>query len=326
MAKRKRLSPAGPSISILDPAPFASEPMAPRRPPIADVAGDAAAQAALQEVSSELAAARSEGRMVLSLPLSAVRADHLERDRVVLDPEEMAVLKDSLRDRGQQTPIEVVDLGEGVFGLISGWRRLAALQVLCKETDDAAQFGRVNVLVRAPDTATEAYRAMVEENEIRADLSFYERAHIALKTVEQGIYPDLQTAVQDLFAAARAPKRSKIVAFAKIVEHLGDVLRFPAEVPEKVGLALVAVLRDDSEFRNRLIAALADSPPGTAVQERTIIDATLRGASKARMPRHEDRIAPGLSLTSRGRQITLKGTDVDEALLAALRGWLAKRY
>lgn len=321
MAKRKRLSPAGPSISTLEPAAHA-----PRRPPIADVAGDAAAQAALQEVSSELEAARSEGRMVLSLPLSAVRAGYLVRDRVVLDPEEMAVLKDSLRAGGQQTPIEVVDLGEGAFGLISGWRRLAALQALCKETADMDRFGQVKALLRAPETATEAYRAMVEENEIRAGLSFYERAHIALRAVEQGVYPDFQAAVQGLFAAARAPKRSKIVAFASVAARFDDCLAYPAAIPEKLGLAIAGALKSDAQFAKTLRAALTAHPAKTAEDERAIIDRALKKqTTRRRKAANVERLAPGLRIARQKGRVVLSGSAVDENLIEALRAWLVER-
>ncbi|MEL6239473.1 MAG: ParB N-terminal domain-containing protein, partial [Pseudomonadota bacterium] len=123
MAKRKRL---GPPISSYSPD---LEPHEPRmKAPISDVAGDAAANAALRELSDVMEAARSEGRMILNLPLEAVEAEYLLRDRRSIDDGEMAALEASLQARGQQTPIEVAPLGEGRYGLISGWRRLQALR------------------------------------------------------------------------------------------------------------------------------------------------------------------------------------------------------
>ncbi|MEM1150194.1 MAG: ParB N-terminal domain-containing protein, partial [Pseudomonadota bacterium] len=257
-------------------------------------------------------------------------AGHLERDRVVLDAEEMAVLRDSLRDRGQQTPVEVVDLGAGRYGLISGWRRLTALRALYEETG-AARFADIKALVRTPDSAADAYRAMVEENEIRADLSFYERAHIACKAVEQGIYPDVHAAVQGLFAAARAPKRSKIVAFAFLVEQLGDQFRFPVALSEKAGLALVAAQRADLGFRTHLAQTLAHAAPTTEAEERSAIDQALRTfhmgwqrkgrASKAKA----ETVAPGVTLSIRAGGVTLAGRAVDAALIDDLRVWLTDR-
>ena len=109
MAKRKRLSPAGP----LDPdraprAPETKSALAPglgTRPPIAQVAGEAASRAALDELGAEMARARAEGRIVQALPLDAVDETHLVRDRMLADEEELSVLIDSIRARGQQSPI-----------------------------------------------------------------------------------------------------------------------------------------------------------------------------------------------------------------------------
>ncbi|MEL7453922.1 MAG: ParB N-terminal domain-containing protein, partial [Pseudomonadota bacterium] len=218
MAKRKRLSPA-PAFEIVDPLgdtgleTKAMNGWVGTRAPIADVAGDAARQAALDEVSAELQAARTEGRMVLRLALDAIEANHLVRDRVAVDDDDMASLKDSLRDRGQQIPIEVVDLGQGRYGLISGWRRLMALQALHAEAPEDARFAHIQALVRSPDGAPDAYRAMVEENELRANLSFYERARIAVKAAEEGVYESPKHAVQSLFSSVRRAKRSKILSF-----------------------------------------------------------------------------------------------------------------
>jgi ParB/RepB/Spo0J family partition protein len=328
MAKRKRLSPAalaGPEVSAPETkTAFGWSGHAARRAPIADVSGEAAQQSAFEEVADELRRARSEGRMVLRLPLSAVEAGHLVRDRVVADPEDMEVLKTSLRDRGQQTPVEVVELGAGRYGLISGWRRLMALQALSAEDPDS--FGFVQALVRAPDTAAEAYRAMVEENEIRADLSFYERARIAVQAARQGIYSDTKAAVQSLFSAARAPKRSKILSFAVLVEALDDHLRFPTAIPEKLGLPLVAALQERTGFRRSLTEALRKAAPADAAAERAVLERALKGQGAARArPDKGEQVAPGVTLMPGRGRLTLSGKGVDGALIEDLRAWLASR-
>lgn len=329
MAKRKRLSPANALGLSVNPSEDMSAAVnggtgMRRRAPIADVVGDTASQAAFEEVSGELHKARAEGRLVLSVPLDAVQAGHLVRDRVVLDSEDMAVLQDSLRHRGQQTPIEVVDLGRGTYGLISGWRRLTALRFLLEETGDP-RFSEVRALVRAPESAAEAYRAMVEENEVRSDLSFFERAHIACKAVEEGVYPDVQAAVQGLFAASRAPKRSKIVAFTTLVSVLGDALAFPAAISEKVGLSLVAALKADPGFALRLKTALGDMPQRSQAKERAIIDAALRAGTLKSSAPDPAQVARGILLTLHKDRIVLSGHSVDASLAEALKDWLSKR-
>ncbi|AEI96526.1 ParB/RepB/Spo0J family partition protein [Roseobacter litoralis] len=324
MAKRKRLSPA----ALTEAPPETKAALGwmghgTRRPPIADVTGDAAEQSAFEEVAGELRRARTEGRMVLSLPLEDIDATHLVRDRVVLDAEEMAVLKDSLRARGQQTPIEVLDLGQGRYGLISGWRRLTALQALLQETEED-RFRTINALLRTPQDVGASYLAMVEENEIRADLSFYERARIAVQAARAGVFSDIHTAVQSLFSAARAPKRSKIMAFTHLVEKLDADLRFPAAIPEKVGLALVSALQTDKRFGARLTKALRAADPQHATAERKVLDAALKTRT-ATPPKPAEQILPGVTLEAGRGRITLSGVNVDATLEADLRRWLAAR-
>ena len=128
------------------------------------------------------------GRLIEALPLGAIVADHLIRDRGNPDEAAMAALVDSLRNRGQQVPIEVVALEGGRYGLISGWRRVTALRQLSAETG-AAAFATVRAVLRQPRNAAHAYVAMVEENEIRLDLSHYERAGSSRAAWRRGCFP-----------------------------------------------------------------------------------------------------------------------------------------
>lgn len=319
MAKRKRLSPA-----ILTGQASPSRPGPSTRAPIAEISGDAAMRAAFDEVSEELSEARKSGRMVIALPLEAVETEHLVRDRLQIVDEDMDSLRASLHARGQQTPIEVQDLGHGRYGLISGWRRLMALRALQGETGEA-RFGTVQALVRNPDTAPQAYLAMVEENEIRAGLSFYERARIAVQAERLGVFPGLSEAVQTLFAAARAPKRSKIMSFTILVGHLDAALRFPAAIPEKLGLALAGALQKDPEFSPTLIRALQAADPSSAAEERAVLEAALRGPRPAPPAKQRETLAPGITLERAGQKVTLAGPAVDAALQADLRAWLKTR-
>lgn len=326
MAKRKRLSPTPiiPSRDFgdLDESPAIDTRL---RAPIADVTGDAATLSAFEEVAEEIRSAKSEGRMVVRLPLAAVDTTYLVRDRLSVDADDMAVLKDSLRDRGQQTPIEVLDLGQGRYGLISGWRRLSALQVLSEDAVDADQFGHVLALIRTPDGAADAYRAMVEENEVRADLSFYERARIAVKSTQEGVYRDKKAAVQSLFAAARAPKRSKILAFAALVEALDDRLQFPAAIPEKLGLGLAQGLQKDAGLQRRISEALRKAAPQTAEAERKVLERMLKVPTKVQTTPSKEEAVSGITLKAGRGSVTLKGAKVDATFLMDLRLWLADR-
>ena len=324
MAKRKRLSPA---TMTGDGLPADLETKAQNgwvgvrpRAPIAEVSRDAAAQSAFDEVAEELRAARAEGRMVMRLPLGVIEENHLVRDRMGVDDEDMTVLIDSLRERGQQTPIEVVALDDGGYGLISGWRRLQALRTLQGQSEG---FNHVQALIRAPEGAEDAYRAMIEENEIRADLSFYERARIAVKAAEQGVYRDAKSAVQGLFAALRPPKRSKIMGFVLLVEALDDRLRFASQIPEKLGLRLSTGLREDAGLKTRLREALRKAGAETAEVERRVLEQTLTGEKPA--PAKPADLIPGVRLKQGRGSVTLSGDGVNDALVAALSDWLKTR-
>lgn len=306
MAKRKRLDVPTETFS---PDLETKSALSPRvRMPIAEVAGETAGRAALEEVAREMTSAEEEGRIVKRLAIAEIGLLHFSRDRLHLDPEEMEVLKASLRSRGQQSPIEVVRTGRG-FELISGFRRIEALKAIGEES--------VLALVRQPQSAAGAYQAMVEENEIRSDLSFYERANIAFVCVGQGIFPNPRAAVSSLFAHAPAAKRSKIVKFLVIRDRLGKALRFPAAIPEKLGLRLAAALEADKALGNRIADALRKTPPQDAAAERRVLERALRKRGDP-VPKAEE-IAPGISLaTGKGRAV-LTGPGVDAAFVEKLR-------
>lgn len=297
-------------------------------PPIARVAAEAAGASAFEEMAETLRRAREEGRMVLDLPLDAIAPDHLTRDRLPAEDEDMAALRDSIRAHGQRTPIEVTPLaGEGAgalpYGLISGWRRLTALKALHGETGDPA-FATVKALLRRPETAAEAYVAMVEENEIRVGLSQYERARVAARAAERGIFPSEKAALLALFATASRAKRSRIRAFLDIVRALDGALAFPAHLPERLGLQLVERLRagEGGRIRAALEAAAPDSPEA----ELALLSRLAAPPRAPARPPERVLLRNGLSLEARLKDrsltLTLQGAGVGPELAARIRALL----
>ncbi|SLN74216.1 ParB-like nuclease domain protein [Falsiruegeria litorea R37] len=275
MAKRKRLTPAQPGfLGTSQAAPETKAMPVGMNAPIAQVAGEASATAALAEVSQALADARSEGRMLELLDLDAIDERHLVRDRLEQNEEEMESLVESLRARGQQMPVEVVALpdaaGGRTHGLISGWRRLTALKRLYKETSDP-KFAKVRAMVITPDTAQDAYVAMVEENEIRVNLSHYERARIAVRAMKEEVYPTQRAALQGLFANATRSKRSKIGTFMMLVDAFDATLWYPSAISEKLGLAMAREMVRDPGFTDALKERLKETPRDSAGAEMRII-------------------------------------------------------
>src|SRR5690606_15828189 len=110
------------------------------------------------------------------IPIAAIAEDALVRDRTHLDPEALEELTGSIRADGLRLPVEVFVLDalkDGrTHGLISGFRRLAAVRALAAE--EVAGFETVAALVRAPKDMAAAMLAMVEENEVREDVTPWE--------------------------------------------------------------------------------------------------------------------------------------------------------
>lgn len=287
MAKRKRLTPAkmdapdgtAPETKSMIPRyPNGVAPTRNLRPPIADVAQDASASAALTEIAQTLSEARTEGRLIQRLPLDQIKHDYLVRDRMVVDADDMTTLRESLTLRGQQTAIEVTDLGDGTYGLISGWRRVAALRELHQENP---VLDTVLAIVRKPADAADAYLAMVEENEIRVGLSYFERARIVARAVDAGVYNRDRVALAKLFHAASRPKRSKIGSFLRIVRAMEDALHFPTALNERNGLALAQALDADPGLADRIRSTLHAADPQDAAHEAELIAKVIRGDDTA---------------------------------------------
>ncbi len=140
------------------------------------------------------------------------------------------------------------------------------LRRLWRETGED-RFAHVQALLRRPAEASDAYVAMIEENEIRQGLSYYERARIAARAADLGVFDSEKQALQRLFAAASRARRSKIGSFLSIYRRLDDSLRFPAAIPERLGLALAKALEERAEDAARLAAGLTASPAADAAEE-----------------------------------------------------------
>ena len=234
-----------------------------------------------------LAQARAQGQVIDLIPVDRIDGDYLVRDRLVQEEDELQALMTSIQSRGQQMPIEIVRLdrddSEPRYGLISGWRRLTALRRLFRDTDDP-RFAVARALVVRPETAQDAYLAMVEENEIRVDVSHYERARIALKAVEQGVFPDQRAALRGLYASTTRSKRSKIGTFVGLVDAFDDILNFPGAISEKLGLAMAREMVRDPGFAPRLRVALARNPRPTPPAEVKILVAAVTAMATPQEP------------------------------------------
>ncbi|MEI4487853.1 ParB/RepB/Spo0J family partition protein [Frigidibacter sp. MR17.14] len=290
MAKRPRLeAPSADDLARLEDE-FRRE-TSPRNPlaaPIAQVAADSAAQhdprgaEARAEIARDradaerLRGAEAAGLVMIEIPLEEIDADAIVRDRMALDEAEMTELQLSISEKGLRLPIEVFEFRDGQsgprYGLISGYRRLRAFHAL-RGLSRNPRYDRIKALVRDPEAMGGTFVAMVEENEVRANLSQYERGRIAVLAAHQGAFANVEAAVDALFSVASKAKRSKIRSFAVIFEELGDMLSYPEALREKDGLRIATALREG--HGPALREALADLTLDTATEELAAIDEAL---------------------------------------------------
>jgi ParB family chromosome partitioning protein len=285
MAKRRKLeAPSAAEIDKIEEEFRRETPARSLGAPIAQVAAEAAgsfepgtpeqrrdeAQAAAYRVAEE------QGRVILKIELDQIEPMSMQRDRTVLDKDALEELEYSINLHGVRLPVEVYEIkgarGGKRYGLLSGYRRVIAQQNLFARSGNE-KLARINAVVRDPDQMGGAFVAMVEENEIRQDLSHYERGRISAIAAQQGAFHNTEEAVAEMFAAASKAKRSKIRSFAMIFEELGDVLQFPEGLREKDGLRLAQGLRAGAEARLREV--LGTGQGRDAKSEWALIEAVL---------------------------------------------------
>ena len=263
--------------------------------PIAQVAADSAAM--VEPASAEeraghaknaadakrLEDARADGRLMIDLPLEEIDADALIRDRIDLDEAEMTELRQSIAASGLRLPIEVFELPtpreDGArYALVSGYRRYRAVEAL-RALAEQEKYNHIRAVIRPPAEADAAFVAMVEENEVRSELSHFERGRIAVISAQQGAFVNVEDAVNRLFATASKAKRSKVRSFALIFEELGDMLSFPEQLTERQGLRLAQALRNGAEAKLR--DALGDRRPADGEGEWALIEAVISASESA---------------------------------------------
>ncbi|WP_288951661.1 ParB N-terminal domain-containing protein [uncultured Paracoccus sp.] len=300
MAKRRRLeTPSSADLDRIE-AQFRSE--TPERPalgrsiaPIAQVAADSAALAATDSIEVRESRARAQadaerlrdaqerGLLIVELPIDQIDESAMVRDRMVMSEEDMQELRLSIAAHGLRLPIEVYEIetrdGQGPrYGLLSGYRRLHAVRAL-HDLTHAEKHATIRALIRPRAEADDAFVAMVEENEVREELSHFERGRIAVIAANQGAFANTEDAVNKLFASGSKAKRSKVRSFALIFEELGDMLRFPESLTERRGLRLAAALRNGAE--SRLRQALSSRVPEDVEQEWALMEPVLQSLDHA---------------------------------------------
>ncbi len=188
---------------------------------------------------------------LVPIAITDINAEALPRDRSHLDRDEIDLLARSIASMGLRQPIEVWEYTAPNlpfrYGLISGYRRLAAMRQLGHDT--------IPAFLRTPDTLPAAMAEMVAENEVRTQITPWEKARLILATVEEGIFPTADAAIAALFAHQSRQTHNRLRGYADVAEALGDHLATPERLTTRQMDRLAAALR--CGWENLLLATLA---------------------------------------------------------------------
>jgi ParB family chromosome partitioning protein len=200
------------------------------------------------------------GPTVHQIALDAIDEGALTRDRAALDEAALLELRLSIAANGLRMPIELFELARPEppvrYGLLSGLRRLAAFRAQLEATGQE-RYRAVPAFIRAPGSLGEALTAMVEENEVRAELSPWERGRIAALAARQEIFPTIEEAVARLYPAADRQKRARLRSLARLVDELDGWLAGPERLNQRQALRLAAACQRG--FGHVIRAALEES-------------------------------------------------------------------
>ena len=180
------------------------------------------------------------------IPLAEIDESSLSRDRTRLDDSALLELTQSIARHGLRMPIEVYELDAPEpahrYGLISGFRRLAAVRSLAETFHDKTRFAAIPAFLRTPASDDDVYVQMVEENAIRADISPWERALVAVRAARAEAFPGIDAAVEALYSTLGSQKRSRVRAIAHLAAELDGYLVFPEWLSERHLLRLAPLI------------------------------------------------------------------------------------
>ena len=208
------------------------------------------------------------------IALDQIETYKLTRDRAMGDDYELAELITSIRDVGLSNPIRVEQRSDGKFELVQGFRRLSAYRALLAETADATLWGQIPAaIMQRGETIDMLYRRMVDENMVRKDISFGEMAMMAINFARDSATSenDPDRAVAQLFQSAGYSKRSYIRGFIKMMDVLGEHLRFYQYIPRALGLRVSEELEERPEIGTVIMADLKSRENRSVLEEVEIL-------------------------------------------------------
>jgi ParB family chromosome partitioning protein len=258
------------------------------------------------------------------IPIDAIAADALIRDRFHLDPEAMLELRTSIVTNGLRMPVEVFELAEPegplVYGLISGFRRLAAFRELREINVRGEQYAQIPALVRQPADVAEAYAAMVEENAVREALSPFEQGAIAAAARATGVFATIEEAVDRLYRTASYQKRSRLRTLAWLAQEIGEEITAPEKLSQAQALRLAGAFR--AGFGPVLRTALAEAGAKDPESQWAILLPVILEAERHHEPVDEARLSDPRG--GRPRRVVRPRVGLTVRREMARDGWLLR--
>ncbi|WP_299694175.1 ParB/RepB/Spo0J family partition protein [uncultured Tateyamaria sp.] len=165
------------------------------------------------------------------IPVTQIMPDALPRDRDIHDPEATAELEMSIALEGLRQPIELFELSEPHegrrYGLISGHRRLAACT--------ANGFDTIAAFLRQPADIPAALASMVAENEIRAQISPWEKGRLINQCLHNGLFETEDDAIEKMFRGLSRQKRTRLRSIVMAVQCFDGLFA----TPERLSIARI---------------------------------------------------------------------------------------
>jgi ParB family chromosome partitioning protein len=201
--------------------------------------------------------AQTKGRAmdIHHIPTDQILDTALLRDRSHLPEDALQDLVFSISRDGLRQPIELFELAEPPggfddihrYGLISGLRRLTAIRRLASWRANG-DFTTIPAFLRTPATIPEAMAQMIAENEIRENLSPWERGLTIVTAVNRGLFDSMDQAIVALHPTALKQKRNRLRNLALVAEELQGMFSTPETLTqsqmERLGAALRGGLTD----------------------------------------------------------------------------------
>ena len=223
---------------------------------------------------------------LIDLPTDAINALALPRDRSSLDRAALEELKMSISVDGLRQPIEVWALSTPAppftHGLISGLRRLPAHREL--------GLPSIPAFLRDPASVPSAMASMVAENEIRAQISPWEKGRLLVEARDEGLFETIDAAVAGLYPLASSTKRTRLRSIAMAVETFSDLFHDPTEFSQRQVLRLASVTRTD--LPDLLATALSQHRRSDTASQWQVIEPIVAEAESI-LSTPQPRYAPG---------------------------------